>query len=143
MTSSVGQNRRARRTATVSIASHLPQREESARLDTELLEGLVRQLGADAAERMVGQTMETLALQMAELDPLYRCARTAELARRAQALAQLADGIGLRSYATVARHVEACALRDDWPALAAVLARLERVADRSLMALWDLQDLRL
>jgi hypothetical protein len=52
----------------------------------------------------------------------------------------IADQIGMASLARVARDVSSCAVRVDAAALGATLARLERIADVSLMAIWDMQD---
>jgi hypothetical protein len=52
----------------------------------------------------------------------------------------LADKIGMVTLARVAQDVGLCAGRSDAAALAATLARLTRIGDRSLSAVWDLQD---
>ena len=64
----------------------------------------------------------------------------AALIRRGRALARAATGLGMGRLAQVAQDVVAAALAGDAAARAATLARLERVGDRSLHAIWDLQD---
>ena len=64
----------------------------------------------------------------------------AALIRCGRALARAATGLGLVTLAQVAQEVVAASLAGDAAARAATLARLERVGDRSLHAIWDLQD---
>lgn len=52
----------------------------------------------------------------------------------------IADQIGMHAVARVARDVTECLDAADSIALSATLARLIRVGDRSLNALWDLND---
>jgi hypothetical protein len=48
----------------------------------------------------------------------------------------------MRVLSQVARDLADCVTRKDAVAQAAVLARLVRIGDRSLTAVWDLQDMR-
>ena len=54
-----------------------------------------------------------------------------------------AEGMGMTTFAKVAAQVSDLSKRNDPAALAASLARLVRVGEASLAAVWDLQDLRL
>ena len=65
----------------------------------------------------------------------------AAIPRLAIEIASLGDGIGLCTLASVARAVARCAETGDGAALGATLARLGRVADRSISEIWDIHDL--
>lgn len=52
-----------------------------------------------------------------------------------------AELIGMATLARVARNVVDCIERGNLVAIAATLARLERVGDRSIHAVWDLEDM--
>jgi hypothetical protein len=116
--------------------------DEPVRLDPERLAMLFRQLGPAGAENVIARAMEELGHRLAELAPLRRDGRLGDLSRRARSLIAIAEQIGLASFARVSGDVAICAARSDEPALAATLARLERIADRSLLAIWDMQDIR-
>ncbi|MFB2532094.1 hypothetical protein ACEYYA_07995 [Paracoccus sp. p3-h83] len=121
--------------------------DEGIRVDGRRVVELYDELGATAAELVIGRAAEELA---AALEGLVAAARSeaeaeghaARLGLRAQSLGALAWQVGLASLAQVAADVAVCAERGDHPALAATLARLERVGNRSLTAVWDAQDIR-
>lgn len=114
--------------------------EEPVRFDPGSLEALYAQLGPVGAENVVCRAMEELALRLADLESLHRAGRLKELAKVARSLIAIADQVGLKSFARVAYDVAQCACRDDPVALGATLCRLERIGDRSLTAVWDMQD---
>lgn len=114
---------------------------EKVRLNNATLEQLDARLGPNGAEDFIAKRMEELAVQLAKIDRLYRCGRLADLQRSALLVAKLADQIGMQLAARVANDVAALTRRDDGTALAATVARLGRVGEDSLMAVWDLHDL--
>ena len=63
------------------------------------------------------------------------------LARVLRALVATSDHIGMATLARVGRDVLACLHRADVVALMSTHARLMRVGDRSIRAIWDLEDL--
>lgn len=115
--------------------------DEPVGLDRANLESLFCQLGRAGAENVVCRAMEELAVRLIDLAPLHRKGQHTELARRARSLVGIAEQIGLVTLARVAGDVSRCAAIGDEAALAATLARLERIGDRSLTAVWDIQDL--
>lgn len=115
--------------------------EDEIGLDPERLGALYCQLGDRGAEDVVCRAMEELAVRLAELDALFRARKFAEAARLARSLIAIAEQIGMVGLARVAGDVAHCARGEDVPALAATLARLGRIADRSLTEVWDTQDL--
>lgn len=114
--------------------------EEPIRLDPDSLESLYAQLGPAGAENVVCRAMEELALRLADLATLHRAGRLPELSRVARSLIAIAEQVGLEGFARVAGDVAQCANAADTVALGATICRLERIGDRSLTAVWDMQD---
>ncbi|MEL6519533.1 MAG: hypothetical protein AAFQ66_01120 [Pseudomonadota bacterium] len=115
--------------------------DETVRLDPDKLGALYFQLGETGAETVVCRAMEELAIRLKELSNLMAGDDFERMAKISRSLVGIAEQIGMTTLARVARDVSLCASRRDGPALAATLARLERIGDRSLTAIWDLQDL--
>ena len=105
--------------------------DEGVRLDGARLAALYAELGEAGAEAVICRAMEDLASVLADLQRLADCAGL---------LARVAGDIGMATLVRVAGDVADCAARGDLTALTAVLARLVRIGDRSLTAVWDLQD---
>ena len=114
---------------------------ETVRVDSEKLEGLYRQLGDINAEDIVCRAMEELAVRLAQVERCYRQGRSEEMHKSARLIVAIGEQIGMYVLARVARDLIACIDIDDEIALAAVLARLIRIGERSLAEIWDLQDL--
>lgn len=114
---------------------------EKVRLDNAHLEELYERLGPNGAEDLISRTMEELAVQLAKLNRNYRAGRLAEVRRVAQVVASLAEEIGMYIVSRVAKDVSSLSTLNDGAALAATVARLGRVGESSLMAVWDIQGL--
>lgn len=117
--------------------------EESPRMNRDRFEDLYRQFGDPGAEDIICRAVEALSARMAKCQRLYRAGRPEDMRRNLRSQIVISDQIGLVSLAEAARHVQACLDRQDGVALAATLARLLRIGDRSLSAVWDLRDLSL
>jgi len=115
--------------------------EEGVRLDPDPLAALFSELGERAAEQVICRTMEDLAIRLALVQRHGEDGRPAPLAEEARRMAALAARIGLASLARVAGDVAAAADVRDHAAQAATIARLVRVGERSLTAVWDLRDM--
>lgn len=87
--------------------------------------------------------MEELALRLSHSERLYQQDDMAGLRKSTQSLIAIADQIGMRKLARVAGDVTSVVDDKDFVAIAATLARLMRVGEASLTAVWDLQDLSL
>ncbi|WP_245875543.1 hypothetical protein [Puniceibacterium antarcticum] len=114
---------------------------ENAGLDPDRLEALYSQLGPSAAEDVVCRAMEELALRLAHIDRLFHEHAWGDMRKNTRALVAIADQIGMTGLACVGGHVISCIDDVDHIALAATLARLNRLGEGSLTAIWDLQDL--
>jgi len=114
---------------------------EPARFNPGQLEKLCDRLGELRAEAEVALALDRLS---ALLDEVARLALRSEPVALEQALAALvrdAHLIGMATLAGVGRNVLDCLGSGDATALAATMARLSRVGDRSIHAIWDLEDL--
>ncbi len=114
---------------------------ENARLDPDRLDALYKQLGHGAAEDVVCRAMEELAVRLAHIDALFREGDRDDMRKNTRALIAIAEQIGMMGLARVGGHVVDCIDDRDSIALAATLSRLTRLGERSLTAIWDLQDL--
>ncbi len=117
--------------------------DDGVHLRPEPLIALYAELGDLAADRAVCRALGDIAARVADMRRLAEAAMPqgrAALIRCGRALARAATGLGMVTLAQVAQDVVAAALAGDAAARAATLARLERVGDRSLHAIWDLQD---
>lgn len=117
--------------------------DEAVRLDPEPLSALHKELGPAGAENVISRALEELSLRMADLRRHCEAGDRFAAAKLARSLVAIGAQVGMTRFATVAKDVSGCAAGGDDAALGATLARLERLADQSLMAMWDLQDMRL
>ncbi len=116
------------------------RQEERVRLDPDRLQQLYEQLGEAEAEDVVCRAMEEVAVRLSHTERLYRQERMRDMRKSASSLIAISEQIGMNALATVARDVTRCIDNGDIVALGATLARLLRVGERSLTAIWDLQD---
>lgn len=114
---------------------------EPARFNPGQLEKLCDKLGELRAEAEVAFALERLSVRLGEIAMLSRNGQLDGLEGAMAALVGDAQLIGMATLADVGRHVLDCLDTGDRTALAATLARLERVGDRSIHAVWDLEDL--
>jgi hypothetical protein len=125
---------------TVTLISQLEQ-DEPANLDHDQLGALYAQLGALGAEDVVRRAMEELALRLSLAERQYRQGDRAELRKGLRSLIAIAEQIGMQKLARVAQDVGKSIDQGCEVALAATLCRLLRVGERSLTAIWEMQDL--
>ncbi|MHC0052231.1 hypothetical protein [Actibacterium sp. D379-3] len=115
--------------------------DEALRMDPERLAEIYVELGEVRAQAAVGRAMEDLAMTLDRLGGQHRGGRRAAVAQLAVRIRDIAEPLGLSSLSLVAGDVARLAETRDAVALAATTARLERVANRSLKMVWDLQDI--
>ena len=113
--------------------------DEGVRPDPDRLVALYSDLGEAGAEQVVCRAMEELAARLTEIQRLADEGRLAALSRSVRLLAEVAEQIGMPTFARVAGDVLRAAEAGDIAGQAATLARLVRVGDRSFNAVWDLR----
>lgn len=106
-------------------------------LDERRLQDIVNELGEVAAEGLIQLALEQMALAVQALQADARSDDGRAIAAQAERLSRLAWQVGLVTLAGVAVDIADCASRRDRVALQATLARMGRVADRSLTDIWD------
>ena len=119
----------------------LLKQDETVKVDADRLEQLYQQLGEDGAEDVVCRALEELAARLSHTERCYRELRFGDMRKSARSLIAIADQIGMQLLANVAQDVTLCIDDGDRIALAATLARLLRIGERSLCEIWDLQDM--
>ncbi|SFB01901.1 hypothetical protein SAMN05421688_2423 [Poseidonocella pacifica] len=117
------------------------QAQQRVRVDSGRILDLTQQLGPHGAEEVVCRAMEELAVRLTYLEDRYRSADSSQLRKTARSLAKIAEQIGMSDVSRVALDVLNCVDAEDEHALAAVMTRLLHVGERSLSAIWDLQDM--
>ena len=109
-------------------------------LDPGPLVEIYKDLGDKVAEETICRALEDLAIRLSRLQELRAAAGFDNLARLAQRMAAVAEGIGLTEVATAARHVANCARQKDGVALEATICRLERGFDLAISQVWEFRD---
>lgn len=117
------------------------QCEEPVRLDRSQFEILYQSLGPVGADKVVANALEELGLTLGAASEHYRNAEMANLRKAMRAVIALAQQVGMTLLARVARDVLELSDSYDVVAFGAAMARLERIGEGSLVAIWDLQDL--
>ncbi len=115
--------------------------EEPIRFDPQRLEKLCSDLGDNGAEHAIAQTFEKICLITVKIKRLWDLNDIDAISDLCKSLSMIAGEIGMTTLARVARDVRYCATRGDRAALAATLARLERICERSIHAIWSLEDI--
>ncbi|AZY92527.1 MULTISPECIES: hypothetical protein [Paracoccus] len=110
---------------------------EAVRVDSRRVAEIVAELGETSAQHVIGLALEQLAAALTAVDGALDDADLAQAAAHAERMSRLAWQIGLLSLAGVAMDLGSTAELGDVPALAAIRARLLRVGNRSLTAIWD------
>jgi hypothetical protein len=112
--------------------------EEPVRLESGKLIELYARLGETGAEAVVARAMEEICARVAEMERLSEAGQFRDVALSSTRLTAVAGRIGMTTMSTVAVDVLRAALSGDRHGLAATLARLFRIADRSIGAVNDL-----
>lgn len=114
---------------------------ETVRLDPERLQVLYQRMGEAGADDVICRAIEELAVRLNCCKRFYREERWDDLRKCARSLIAIAEQVGMMTLAKVANDVTDSIDRCDMVAIAATLRRLTRIGERSLTAVWDLQDL--
>lgn len=113
---------------------------EHVSLDQERLQSLYDELGDVGAEDVVCRAMEELAVRLSYAGKLFRRGDFKEMSKVVRSLISISEQIGMQTLARVAKDVCDCIEAGDRVALGATLSRLVRTGERSLNAIWDLDD---
>ncbi|WP_227269892.1 hypothetical protein [Roseobacter weihaiensis] len=114
---------------------------ETVHVDQDRLGALYAELGEAGAEDVVCRAMEELALRLSHCSRLHGAGHWDELRKCARSLIAISDQIGMLVLARVAKDVIETLDANDSPAVSATLARMLRIGEQSLTAIWDLQDI--
>ena len=112
---------------------------ENVQIDADRLMLLLRELGAAGAERVVDRAVDEIAGRLLLIETSWASADFKTVGRTAQSLIAVADQIGMHLLAHVSCDVAGLAQSGDDSALAASVARLQRVGESSLLAVWNAQ----
>lgn len=117
--------------------------QEEVRLEPDKLAELFVQLGQQGAEDVVCRAMEEISLRLAKVNAAYDAGDLARVRKLTRSLVAISEQVGLSALARVSNDVADCAQGQDGTALVAVLARLRRIGERSVTAVWDIRDMTL
>lgn len=115
--------------------------EEAVYLDADRLEEICQQFGYSGGEVAICAAMEDIADLLQQAGKQWRGQDLSGLEASARQAAVLAERIGMSGLARVAGNVMALTEGKDMAALAATVARMRRLGEQSLLAIWDRQDL--
>ena len=108
-------------------------------VDRDRLEQLYGQLGSNNADGVISRAMEELATRLTKVEAAHKAGQFEDLHKAAKSMVAISEQIGLRTFSSVAKDVAGLARDDDGTALAACVARLMRIGENSLLAVWDMQ----
>lgn len=126
----------------MSTVSHL-HHFEPVRLDRGRLDDLVTEHGLQAAERLMGRALEDVAVMLNGIERATRNGDAGRLVATTREIALLADQVGLLTLSRVASDLLKARAQGDAAAFEAILARLIRIGEASLMSAWDIRDIKL
>lgn len=110
-------------------------------LDVARLQDLCCTLGPVGGETAIVAAMEDLAALLDKAGSYWRAGDQDRLDLTVRQVATVAHRIGMVAVARVAGDVRRLCARTDSAGLAAAVARLLRLGERSLLAVWDIEDL--
>ncbi len=111
--------------------------DEPVRLEHAQISALYESLGDTQAEEVICRAMEELAMRLALMERAYAAEDYLAVGKSARGLVKIAGQIGMAKLGRVAADVADCAAAGNKTALGATLARLVRISDRSLTAVWE------
>lgn len=113
---------------------------ERAFVESSQIDLLRAQLGASVAEGVICRALEELGHRLGRVERFLETNDMTDLHRTVRSVAAIAAQIGLAGLVQVAGDVQQCQEDGDHTALHATTARLIRVGEQSLTAIWDTHD---
>ncbi|SPF79646.1 hypothetical protein [Pseudoprimorskyibacter insulae] len=113
---------------------------ECASLDPMNLHYLNAQYGTAVAENVICRTMEDLAVRLSEAEKGFRDQNDEAMRRHCRIVGATAEQLGMTTLVQVTQDALAKIGTRDQIALAAILARMIRLGQASISAVWDHQD---
>lgn len=110
---------------------------ECVHIDTQRLTDIINDLGAASARTMISMSLQQVKAGLSILNKAVNGGDLDAISKAADRVSRDAWQVGLVTLSAVAVDVTDCATRGDRPALAAVLARLDRVSTQSLSKMWE------
>lgn len=107
-------------------------------MDPSVLACLVADKGERDAETLVCRALEEMARKLQQVETFHMACNFTEMAKAARCMRAVSSQIGMLGVARVADMVLDCIDNGDPVALGATLARLTRVTDQSMIAIWDI-----
>lgn len=132
--SGLGSHRWARHSFGVRMSVIKIDPVEIVRLDEAKLLAISAQFGANAAVDLYGHAMEDLAVSLSRLTKYYERGDLRAVSDQLAEVVTLAEPLGMSKLKRVASDAAYLAELTDGAALAAVIARLDRIGQSSLMA---------
>lgn len=114
---------------------------EPVHVDPDILASLHARLGQVGAEQALTSAIEQALARLAAVKRAASSGNLDGVAQLSLCLAELAEQTGMITCARVAQVVADTAAQGDQVALSAALARLDRIGDRSMLAVWGLEDI--
>ncbi len=115
--------------------------DEQVCLDRDQFEVLFSQLGASGADQLVASAMEEMALLLTQVEKRHHAGKIDDVQIGIKGMVSLAQHIGMTTLARVGRDVLSLAPSCDSAAYCAAMARMVRIGESSLVAIWDLKNL--
>ncbi len=115
--------------------------EEGISVDAERLVAIYCGRPKRDAEEVLQRGIEDLAARVTDIQRHFDEGEREAIVRSARSAARMAQKLGMTSFSAVACDFIAATEAADRPAQAATLARLLRIVDRSVTAIWDLRDM--
>lgn len=98
-------------------------------------------LGVRGANELVSRAMQELAVQLAKVHNAVGQNRLSDVHAAARNIEKVCSQVGLKTLGRVGGDVARLSASNDSTAFAASVARLARIGELSLVAVWELQDL--
>lgn len=114
---------------------------EEAVVDQDELTRIYIKLEYSKAEEMISCAIKELSHSLEHAERLNHQAETTHLLQVTQAIADLADRLGMAGLAQVAQDVAFCCTQDSAVATSATVSRLLRVGTASIKEIWELTEL--